>query len=88
MDDDVLYACIEEAVEEEARARYLPLAGRLELRNRLVNAFRRLDILQELVDNPEITEIMINGKDQILWNSMVGFRDGRRDLTAINSLRI
>lgn len=65
VDDDVLYACIEEAVEEEARARYLPLARRLELRNRLVNAFRRLDILQELVDNPEITEIMINGKDQI-----------------------
>lgn len=65
VDDDVLYACIEEAVEEEARARYLPLAGRLELRNRLVNAFRRLDILQELVDNPEIIEIMINGKDQI-----------------------
>ena len=65
VDDDVLYACIEEAVEEEARARYLPRAGRLELRNRLVNAFRRLDILQELVDNPEITEIMINGKDQI-----------------------
>ena len=65
VDDDVLYACIEEAVEEEARARYLPLEGRLELRNRLVNAFRRLDILQELVDNPEITEIMINGKDQI-----------------------
>ena len=65
VDDDVLYACIEEAVEEEARARYLPLAVRLELRNRLVNAFRRLDILQELVDNPEITEIMINGKDQI-----------------------
>lgn len=65
VDDDVLYACIEEALEEEARARYLPLAGRLELRNRLVNAFRRLDILQELVDNPEITEIMINGKDQI-----------------------
>lgn len=65
VDDDVLYACIEEAVEEEARAHYLPLAGRLELRNRLVNAFRRLDILQELVDNPEITEIMINGKDQI-----------------------
>ena len=65
VDDDVLYACIEEAVEEEARARYLPLAGRLELRNRLVNAFRRLDILQELVDKPEITEIMINGKDQI-----------------------
>ena len=32
VDDDVLYACIEEAVEEEARARYLPLAGRLELR--------------------------------------------------------
>lgn len=65
VEDDVLYACIEKAVEEEAKTRYLPLAGRLELRNRLVNAFRRLDILQELVDDPEITEIMINGKDHI-----------------------
>ena len=65
VEDEILYECIEEAVEQEARERYLPLADRLELKNRLVNAFRRLDILQELVDDPEITEIMINGKDHI-----------------------
>lgn len=38
---------------------------RLELKTRLYDSFRRLDILQELVDDPEVTEIMVNGKDRI-----------------------
>lgn len=35
------------------------------MKNRLFDSFRRLDILQELVDDPEVTEIMVNGKDHI-----------------------
>ena len=31
----------------------------------MFDSFRRLDILQELVDDPDITEIMVNGKDHI-----------------------
>ena len=31
----------------------------------LFNAFRKLDILQELIEDEEITEIMINGTDHI-----------------------
>ena len=31
----------------------------------LFNAIKKLDILQELVDNDEITEIMVNGPDNI-----------------------
>ncbi len=65
IEDEELLAWIDRAVEEEARRQYLPLKSRVELGRRLYDAFRRLDILQELVDDPEITEIMVNGKDHI-----------------------
>ena len=63
--DDELYDCIEQAVARVAERQYLPLGQRIDLKNRLFDSFRRLDILQELVDDPEVTEIMVNGKDHI-----------------------
>lgn len=36
-----------------------------QLRRDLYNSIRRLDILQELIDDPDITEIMINGNERI-----------------------
>lgn len=65
IEDEELYDCIDQAIAREASCRYLPLRRRLELKNRLYDAFRRLDILQELVDDPEVTEIMVNGRDHI-----------------------
>lgn len=65
IEDEELYIWIDQALSEEAEQQYLPLKTRLELRRRLYDAFRKLDILQELVDDPEVTEIMVNGKDHI-----------------------
>lgn len=65
IEDEELFGWIDQAVAEEAGRQYLPLKLRVELRTRLYDAFRRLDILQELVDDPEVTEIMVNGKDHI-----------------------
>lgn len=65
IDDEELFACIDQAIMQEGARRYLPLSRRLELKTRLYDAFRRLDILQELVDDPQVTEIMVNGKDHI-----------------------
>lgn len=63
--DEELYDCIDQAIVGQAGRQYLPLGQRIELKNRLFDSFRRLDILQELVDDPEVTEIMVNGKDDI-----------------------
>ncbi len=63
--DEELFACIDRAIAGEAERRYIPLKRRLELKNRLYDSFRRLDILQELVDDPTVTEIMVNGADRI-----------------------
>lgn len=43
----------------------LSLRDRLELRKRLFNSFRRLDVLQELLDDRSVTEIMINSPTEI-----------------------
>ena len=47
----------------------LRLQERLLLQKELFDSFRRLDILQELVDDPEITEIMANGPEEIFIES-------------------
>ena len=65
MEEGELLDCIDRAVTEEGRRRYLPLKMRKMLQKRLYDSFRRLDILQQLVDDPEVTEIMVNGKDHI-----------------------
>lgn len=63
--DAELFELIDELIDKEDSKHYLPLKEKISLRNSLFDSFRRLDILQELVDSKDITEIMVNGKDRI-----------------------
>ncbi len=63
--DDRLYQMIDQVLSEKAKSCYLPFSARGPLRQRLFNAFRRLDILQELLEDDSITEIMVNGHRDI-----------------------
>ena len=63
--DQELYDLIDRTIQETGRQMYLPLKERLWLRSSLYDSFRRLDILQELIDDPEVTEIMVNGAGRI-----------------------
>lgn len=65
VEEQELTACIHQAIAEEAARQYLPLKSRMKLCRRLYDSFRRLDILQELIDDPEVTEIMVNGKNDV-----------------------
>lgn len=65
MDDDELYGLIDEQIEKAEEDNYLPVARKLMLRTRLFDSFRRLDILQELIDRKDITEIMVNGPEHV-----------------------
>lgn len=58
---DVIHQVLEEVSEEE----YLPLQEKINYGKELFNALRKLDILQELLEDEEITEIMINGTEHI-----------------------
>jgi pilus assembly protein CpaF len=65
IDDMQLIEVIHEMLEVKSRDSYLSLKEKSRLGKELFNAFRRLDILQELLEDEEITEIMINGTDYI-----------------------
>ena len=54
-------------VLEENRDVLLSVTEKVELRRRLINDIKRLDVLQELIDDSEITEIMVNGYDTIFY---------------------
>lgn len=63
--DEEILQMIDEVLIEAAHERYMLMADRIRLRQELFNSVRRLDILQELLDDNTVTEIMVNGTDGI-----------------------
>ncbi len=56
---------IDKCILEESTNTYIPLKEKVRLRVELFNSFRRLDILTELLEDDEVSEIMVNGADNI-----------------------
>lgn len=65
IEDEKVYEWIDTAVVEYGQEVYITLEEKIKLRQEIFNSLRKLDILQELVDCTGITEIMINGTDNI-----------------------
>lgn len=63
--DARLISAIDKVLDGVSAELYLGLRDKLELRSRLFNSFRRLDVLQELLDDRTVTEIMINSPTEI-----------------------
>ena len=63
--DEELMEVIRRILEQDGQENYIPLKEKVGIGKELYNAFRKLDILQELLEDDEITEIMINGTDHI-----------------------
>lgn len=65
--DDELYQVIDRCIYEESREKIISIRQKEGLRSRLYNSIKKLDILQELLDDDEITEIMVNGTECIFY---------------------
>lgn len=63
--DEELTALIHRVLKEVSEEEYIPLERRTELGRELFNAFRKLDLLQEFLEDEDVTEIMINGTQDI-----------------------
>lgn len=63
--DDEVALIIDEVIFEDEVMYLWPVEERRRLRKELFLALRRLDVLQLFVEDKEVTEIMINGKDHI-----------------------
>lgn len=67
VDDEELTAIIHRILKDEGRREYIPLDIKSEWGKELFNAFRKLDLLQKFLEDEEITEIMINGTQNIFF---------------------
>lgn len=63
--DEEIKDMIDELVIGESKRHPITLEERRHLRQELFYSIRKLDILQELVDDTSVTEIMINGPEEI-----------------------
>ena len=81
-EDEELQEIIRSVIEDAGRREYIPLNEKIRISRELFNAFRKLDILQELIEDDEITEIMVNGTDNIFYEKEGRlFRSERRFLS-------
>lgn len=72
MTDEEVEETIDEVLLELEKLAIYPVKVRRRLKKELFDSLRRLDILQIFVEDSSVTEIMINGKDNIFVE-----RDGR-----------
>lgn len=63
--DEEIGEVIEQAVLERGRKAYLTVAEKQLLKRELFNSLRRLDVLSQLLEDEDISEIMVNGQKHI-----------------------
>ena len=66
-EEEELLAVIDEEICRQAKERVIPFNWRRELRMQVFHSLRKLDVLQELLSEDDITEIMVNGAEHIFY---------------------
>lgn len=67
VEDEELTRIIYRVLREAESREYLPLNVKTALGRELFNAFRKLDLLEEFLEDDGITEVMINGTQNIFY---------------------
>ena len=65
LSDDEIREVISNIIAEKSQEKYLTLVEKKAVMDGVFNSMRGLDVLQPLVDDPSVTEIMINGPDDV-----------------------
>lgn len=72
LDDDELKDKIEELLQSKTQGEYLTISERVDIVNQVYSSFRGFGLLDSIIDDETITEVMINGPEDIFIE-----RDGR-----------
>ena len=67
MTDEEIYHIIARETAKELRGQAISIRERGEIQKRIFDSLRKMDVLQELIDDPDVTEIMVNGPDHIFY---------------------
>ena len=89
--DDRLQEIIADVISDETVGIDIPLEDKRELALNVFNSLRRLDVIEPLMQDPDVTEIMVNGPDSIfyekkgkLYKSEIRFKDASTLQTVIS----
>ncbi|MBP5260650.1 MAG: CpaF family protein [Clostridiales bacterium] len=89
--DEKLKQMISNSISENSGCNGMDLESKRSLALKIFNSLRRLDVIEPLMEDPDVTEIMVNGPDNIfferegrLYKSDIKFKD-RQSLTTIIS---
>ena len=63
--DKDLLSTIDEILVIKSRENYISMQEKRRLRRDIFNSIRKLDVLQDMIEDPSITEIMVNGTKDI-----------------------
>ena len=67
VDDEELEGLIAEELARFAKGKMISIRERVRLEQQVFNSLRKLDAIQELVEDPAVTEIMVNGPKNIFY---------------------
>ena len=65
IDNDALEDAIKQLVVEEVKDEYITIEERIDITERIFDSIRGLGLLDSIIKDDEITEVMINGPDEI-----------------------
>lgn len=65
MEDDILEEAIEHLIIEEIQDEYMTIEERVDITERIFNSIRGLGLLDSIIKDDQITEVMINGPEDI-----------------------
>ena len=89
--DDRLKQIISEVISDDRQTAALPLERKRGLALEIFNSLRRLDVIEPLMEDPRVTEIMVNGPKKVfyekegkLYRSDITFKDASTLQTVIS----
>ena len=65
LSDDEIIELIDEVIATQSKTRTIEIGNRGRLKKDIFYSIRKLDVLQQFLENPNITEIMVNGENHI-----------------------
>ena len=88
MPDEEIKDIIDELIISRSKESYIGLKEKERLRQELFYSIRKLDILQELIDDTDVTEIMINGTDKIFIEKAGQVMGSEEHTSELQSLKL
>lgn len=87
MTDEEIEDVVVRVTAANIRGKAVSLRERGQLERQIFHSLRRLDILQDLVDDPEVTEIMINGPEHIFYEKQGHIYESNQKFRSVEKLQ-